>query len=131
MDVSFSGLLTNLKQKYDSKNYKTGDLCYSLQETAFAMLLEVAERAMAHTGKKELLLGGGVACNLRLQEMANKMCKERKAKCFIPESQYLQDNSAMIAYLGLKMYLSGISHYPKEIDILPGQRTDDVEVKWT
>ena len=31
------------------------DLAYSLQETAFAMLVEVSERALAHTGKKELL----------------------------------------------------------------------------
>jgi len=33
------------------------------------MLVEASERALAHTGKKELLLGGGVACNKRLQEM--------------------------------------------------------------
>jgi len=49
------------------------------------MLIECSERAMAHTGKKELLLGGGVACNTRLQEMAKIMCKERKAKLFVPD----------------------------------------------
>jgi len=59
MDVSFSGILTDLKRKYDSKKYKVEDLCYSLQETVFAMLVEISERAMAHTGKGELLLGGG------------------------------------------------------------------------
>jgi len=56
MDVGFGGLLTNIKQKYDSGKYKVEDLCYSLQETVFAMLLEVSERAMAHCDKKELVL---------------------------------------------------------------------------
>jgi len=59
MDVSFGGIQTNLKQKYDTKLYSTEDLAYSLQETVFAMLVEVAERAMAHCGKQELVLGGG------------------------------------------------------------------------
>ena len=57
MDVAFSGLLTNLKQKFDSKKYKIEDLCYSLQETAFAMLIEASERALAHTEKNELVVG--------------------------------------------------------------------------
>jgi len=62
MDVAFSGMLTKLKQLLESKKYKLEDLCFSLQETAFVMLVEAAERALAHTGKSELLLGGGVAC---------------------------------------------------------------------
>jgi len=53
---------------------------FSLQETVFAMLVEASERALAHTGKKELLLGGGVACNKRLQEMCKIMCEERGCK---------------------------------------------------
>jgi len=68
MDVSFSGMQTKLQQLYD-RGTRIEDLSFSLQETAFAMLVEAAERAMAHTGKKELVLGGGVACNSRLQEM--------------------------------------------------------------
>src|SRR3989344_3997791 len=108
MDVSFGGLLTNLKQKFDSKRYKIEDLAFSMQETVFAMLIEVSERAMAHTGKKELLLGGGVACNRRLQEMAKIMCRERNAKCFVPENQFLVDNAAMIAWLGILEHKAGI-----------------------
>src|SRR3989344_3054032 len=84
MDVSFSGMQTKLQQLYDKKE-KIEDLAFSLQETAFAMLVEAAERALAHTGKKELVLGGGVACNSRLQEMCKIMCKERGAKFFCPE----------------------------------------------
>jgi glycoprotease/Kae1 family metallohydrolase len=130
MDVSFGGLLTNLKQKFDSKKYDINDLAYSMQETAFAMLIEVSERAMAHTGKKELLLGGGVACNKRLQEMAAIMCKERKAKFFVPENQFLVDNAAMIAWLGIIEHKAGIRMDADEMDIDPFERTDDIDVKW-
>jgi len=127
MDVSFSGMLTNLQQKLKSGT-SLEDLSYSLQETAFAMLLEVSERAMAHLGKKELLLGGGVACNSRLQEMAKKMCEERGAKMFCPERQFLVDNAAMIAWLGIISFKSG--NRTKEIDFDPAERTDDVDVRW-
>ncbi|MBD3252773.1 N(6)-L-threonylcarbamoyladenine synthase Kae1 [Candidatus Pacearchaeota archaeon] len=132
MDVAFSGLLTNLKQKYE-KEFKIEDLAYSLQETAFVMLVEASERALAHTGKKELLLGGGVACNKRLQEMCKIMCKERNCKFFVPENQFLLDNGGMIAYLGEIMWKKGIYVKNKEIDNLdinPRQRTDEVEVSW-
>ncbi|MCH8329719.1 MAG: bifunctional N(6)-L-threonylcarbamoyladenine synthase/serine/threonine protein kinase [Nanoarchaeota archaeon] len=129
MDVSFSGILTNLKVKYDSKQYKTEDLCFSLQETVFAMLIEVSERAMAHTGKKELLLGGGVACNKRLREMCSIMCRERNAKLFVPENQFLVDNALMIGWQGILQKHEATKEYD-EIDIKPYERTDDVEVTW-
>lgn len=129
MDVSFGGILTNLKQKCDSEKYKIEDLCYSLQETAFAMLVEVTERAMAHTEKNELVLGGGVACNKRLQEMCRIMCKERNAKSFVPENEFLTDNGLMIGWLGILMKNKAVKNYNK-IDIKPYERTDDVEVNW-
>ena len=133
MDIALSGILTNLKQKLDSKKYKLQDLAYSMQETVFAMLVEVAERALAHTGKKELLLGGGVACNSRLQEMCKIMCRERGAKFFCPSNDLLQDNGAMIAYTSEIMFKSGIKipHTRLDkLDIAPRQRTDEVKVNW-
>lgn len=142
MDFAFSGILTNLKQKLDSKSskddsgepkYNLNDLAYSLQEFVFAVLVESAERALAHVGKKELLLAGGVACNSRLQEMCRIMCKERGAKFFCPEKSLLVDNGAMIAYLGEIMYNSGIEFSFKnleQIDIMPRQRTDEIQIMW-
>jgi tRNA A37 threonylcarbamoyltransferase TsaD len=64
MDVSFSGILTAALAKKASTSLE--NLCYSIQETTFAMLVEVTERAMAHLAKSEVLLGGGVARNSRL-----------------------------------------------------------------
>ncbi|MFA4960409.1 MAG: KEOPS complex N(6)-L-threonylcarbamoyladenine synthase Kae1 [Candidatus Pacearchaeota archaeon] len=132
MDVSFSGIQTKLRNLL-SKGIPIEDLSFSMQETVFAMLVEAAERALAHTGKKELLLGGGVACNSRLQEMCKIMCEERNVKFFCPEKSLLVDNAGMIGYLGLKMLKAGISKNVQEfdeIDISPRERTDDVEVKW-
>jgi N6-L-threonylcarbamoyladenine synthase len=134
MDVAFSGLLTNVKQKYNSGKYSIEQLCYSFQEHVFAMLLEVAERAMAHLAKKELALGGGVACNSRLQEMAIKMARARKARCFIPPKPLLVDNAAMIGITAKFMLKARQYGFDKkeieEIRIKPYQRTDDVEVFW-
>ncbi len=130
MDVAFSGLQTKLKNLLD-KGFDIRDLSYSMQEVVFAMLVEAAERALAHTGKKELLLGGGVACNSRLQEMCKIMCEERGVKFFCPDRSLLVDNAGMIAYLGLKMFKAGI--FEKDlgmVDIAPRERTDEVEVSW-
>ena len=134
MDVSFSGMQTKLQQLFD-KGEKIENLAYSMQETAFAMLVEASERALAHTGKNELVLGGGVACNSRFQEMCKIMCKERGAKFFCPEKGLLTDNAAMIAFTG-EVMLKGRKNKKEillnwdEIDIKPRERTDDVEVSW-
>lgn len=130
MDISLGGLQTNLSQKIKSGRYSKEDLCFSVQETVFAMLVEVAERAMAHTGKSELLLGGGVACNKRLQEMCKVMCEERGAESFVLENQFLVDNAAMIAICGFEMYKADMKIKIEEATIRPYERTDQVEVRW-
>lgn len=130
MDVSFGGILTNLQTKFKSNKFSKEDLCYSGQETVFSMLVEVTERALAHTGKKEVLLGGGVACNKRLQEMVKVMCKERGAKSYCPENQYLVDNGAMIAWLGKLQFDAGMILKIEKAGIEPYIRTDEIAVKW-
>ncbi len=129
MDVSFSGMQTKLQQLYDS-GVSLNDLAFSLQETAFAMLVEAGERALAHTGKKELVLGGGVACNSRFQEMCKIMCLERGAKFFCPAREFLIDNGAMIAFTGEIMFKSGVRESAESIKVKPRERTDDVDVVW-
>ena len=129
MDVSFGGILTNLKQKY-KQGLSKKDLAYSMQETVFAMMIEVAERALAHCNKKELLLGGGVACNKRLQQMAKQMCKDRNAKCFVLPNEFNVDNGAMIAWQGILEFTSGKTTQIKNSMIKPYERTNDVKVGW-
>jgi glycoprotease/Kae1 family metallohydrolase len=130
MDVNFAGIQTKLKQLIKDGKHSTEDLCFSIQETVFAMLLEVSERALAHTEKKELLLGGGVACNTRLQEMAHVMCQERGATCFVLPNEFNIDNAAMIAWQGIIQFNSGQRTAIQSSQIDPYLRTDDVDVTW-
>jgi universal protein Kae1 len=128
MDFSFSGLVTDLTRRYKSKEYKVEDLCFSFQETAFSMLTEVVERALAHTEKSEVLLTGGVAANKRLTEMLNIMCKERNAKFYVVPMEWTGDQGLMIAWNGILAYKKG--QKLKDFDIKPKWRTDEVRVDW-
>lgn len=128
MDLSFSGLSTAATEA--AKKHELADVCYSLQETAFAMLVEVTERAMAHAEKKEAMLVGGVGANKRLGEMLNTMCLERGAKFYLPPRKFMGDNGSMIAYTGLLMHKSGVETPIEESGVRPNYRTDDVAVTW-
>ena len=131
MDVSFSGMQTKISH-LGKKGHGKEDLAFSLQETAFAMLVEAGERALAHTGKRELVLGGGVASNSRLKEMCEIMCKERGARLFCPERSLLVDNAGMIAFTGELMLNKDkkLAKNWEKVDIKPRERTDEVKVTW-
>jgi len=126
MDLAFSGLLTAVK-KVAAKESKQ-KLCYSVQETAFAMLVEAAERCLCHTRKKEVIIVGGVAQNVRLQEMLSLMCKEQGAKFAVVPAQYAGDNGAMIALTGLQALLS--SKVPSSVAPDQNLRIDKTVVTW-
>lgn len=134
MDVSFSGILSYLEERakklLKSGEYTKSDLCFSLQETIFAMLVETTERAMAHCGSQEVLICGGVGCNLRLQEMMNTMCEERGAKLYATDESFCIDNGAMIAQAGYLMFTSGITTPLQDTWVTQRYRTDDVNATW-
>ena len=149
MDVSFSGILSAIEKKADpskaQKKRKNGtdeavetpvsefshaDLCFSLQETIFAMLVETTERALAHCGSQEVLIVGGVGCNERLQEMMGIMCKERGAKLFATDERFCIDNGVMIAHAGWEMFRNGSRMAWREGTVTQRYRTDEVEVTW-
>ncbi len=128
MDFSFSGLTTAAQESVKSASLP--DVCHSFQETAFAMLIEVTERAVAHTGKREVLLAGGVGANSRLREMLKIMCEDRGIEFYVPEKRFMGDNGAMIAYLGLLMYKSGYRTAIEDSKVNPNFRPDDAVVTW-
>ncbi|MEE9150313.1 MAG: bifunctional N(6)-L-threonylcarbamoyladenine synthase/serine/threonine protein kinase [Thermoplasmata archaeon] len=129
MDISFSGMLTAASNLFKNGERKE-DLCHSIQETAFAMLTEVTERAMAHTGIEEVLLGGGVASNKRLQKMLRDMASARSAKFAVPPQKLCIDNGAMIAWMGIIMYEAGVRMDLKDTVVKQKYRADEVEVMW-
>jgi N6-L-threonylcarbamoyladenine synthase/protein kinase Bud32 len=126
MDLAFSGLVSAAKDCGEAIE----DVCYSLQETAFAMCVEVTERALAHTGKDEVLLVGGVGANRRLQTMLSQMSEDRGARLFVPDMRYLGDNGAMIAYTGKIMLESGYAMEAGGSQVNPTYRSDQVQVTW-
>ncbi len=134
MDLSFSGLYTAAKRLLESKDYNKkyilNDVAYSLQETAFAMLTEVTERALAHTEKNEVLLTGGVAANKRLQEMIKYISTEHGARFEVVPLKYSGDNGAMIGWTGLLRYEAEGGHTILETQINPKERMDQITIPW-
>ena len=129
MDFSFSGLLSAALRQHQ-KGTAIEDVCFSLQETAFAMLVEVTERALSHTQKDEVMLCGGVSANSRLREMLKTMSEEHGAKFYMPEMKLCGDNGVMIAWLGLLMCRQFGPMDLKDTGIIQRFRTDEVDIPW-
>lgn len=133
MDVSFSGILTSVEAYTFDKRFRAdgqprnpndediitpADLCFSLQETIFAMLVEITEWAMAHIGSKEVLIVGGVGCehliptmlhliysltaNVRLQDMMGIMAQERGGKVFATDERSVPEFH-ILSYFDLEL----------------------------
>ncbi len=129
-DVSFSGLLT-AAVKLISCNAPLTETCYSLQETAFAMLAEAVERALSFTTKKEMMIVGGVAANKRLAQMLDSVCNRQDAKLFVCPIKYAGDNGAQIAWTALQEYLTTkMNVQVEESTVQQSWRLDIVHVSW-
>jgi N6-L-threonylcarbamoyladenine synthase len=134
MDVSFSGILTYMEQEAKTKLDKglvtKADLCFSLQETIFAMLVETTERAMAHCGNDQVLIVGGVGCNKRLQKMMADMVEARGGSLCAMDHRYCIDNGAMIAQAGILSLQYGVTTELEDTQCTQRFRTDQVKVVW-
>ena len=130
MDLSYSGLLTAITTELMTGKHDVNDLCFSLQETAYAMLGEITERALAHTNKPELLLTGGVAANKRLAGIVIDIAEDHDATPYIVPIRLAADNGAMIAWTGLIAYKAGHQTPLDESHVNPYWRMDQVKVPW-
>jgi len=148
MDVSFSGILARVeemaKRLETSKTGEQGpwtddetgeevtkeDLCFTLQETVFAMLVEITERAMAHVGANQVLIVGGVGCNERLQQMMGMMASERAGSVYATDERFCIDNGIMIAHAGLLAWKMGFRTGLEESTFTQRFRTDEVLIDW-
>ncbi|KAI4204388.1 MAG: hypothetical protein LQ350_001144 [Teloschistes chrysophthalmus] len=144
MDCTFAGILTSIdalaaKLEQDPTGWTDEttsdvitreDLCFSLQETVFAMLVEITERAMAHVNSSQVLIVGGVGCNERLQEMMGIMARERGGNVYATDESFCIDNGIMIAHAGLLAYQTGFVTPLRDSTCTQRFRTDEVLVKW-
>jgi universal protein Kae1 len=129
MDVAFSGMLT-AALGLARRGVARADLAYSVEVTAYSMLTEITERALAHRRRESVVLGGGVACNERLREMVRLMAEGRGAHSFAPPRSLCVDNGAMIAWTGLLSLQSGGATRVADSAVQPRQRTDLVGAPW-
>lgn len=146
MDLSMSGILEyvdslahdlfagkrtkHLVDEDDGEPITVEDLCFSLQENLFSMLVEITERAMAHVNSNQVLIVGGVGCNKRLQEMMGVMASDRNGSIFATDERFCIDNGIMIAHAGLLAYRVGHRTTLEDSVCRQKFRTDDVFVKW-
>lgn len=129
-DVSYSGLLT-AAVRLVGKGRSKSDVCYTLREIAFSSVVEVAERGLAHTGKGEVVLTGGVAANKLLNWKVEAMSRMHGARFKPIPAKYAGDNGVMIAVTGLLAYKSGVEPVaPEEAVIRQRWRIDRVDVPW-
>jgi len=128
-DVSYSGLLTASLAKLRS-GAKLEDVCYSMQEVSCSMLAEAVERSLAYTGKKEILLTGGVAANRTLQRKLEDVAKLHDAVCHVVDSAYTADCGAQIAWTGMLALRAGLAARVDEAHVRPKWRLEDVDIPW-
>jgi universal protein Kae1 len=129
MDISYSGMLTAARKLF-SEGTQISDICFSVQETAFGMLAEIAERALAHTKKGELLLTGGVARNNRLTEILEGVSERHGVQFHRVSPPLAGDQGAMIAWNGILQYVSGHEISVNCSHVLPKWRTDEQDIQW-
>src|ERR687888_218168 len=130
-DVSLSGLLTTAIRLASERRNALPDICYSIQETAFAMITESVERAVSFTGKKETMIVGGVAANKRLCDMLENASKRLDSNLFVCPVNFAGDNGAQIAWTGLLDYITTKGHVNIEDSFTcQSWRVDSVDVRW-
>jgi N6-L-threonylcarbamoyladenine synthase len=130
-DVSLSGLLTAAIRLASNKNNSLEDICYSLQETAFAMVTETIERAVSFTDKKEIMIVGGVAANKRLAQMLETACNRQDALLYACPIQFAGDNGAQIAWTGILHFTTTKMEISiEESFVRQSWRLDTVDVSW-
>jgi N6-L-threonylcarbamoyladenine synthase len=128
-DVSYSGLLTASLARLRA-GAKLEDVCYSMQEVSCSMLAEAVERSIAYTGKKELLLTGGVAANRTLQKKLEEVARLHDARFFVVEAPYTGDNGAQIAWTGMLALRAGLTIPARLASVRPKWRLEDVDIPW-
>ncbi|ODQ77183.1 hypothetical protein BABINDRAFT_169312 [Babjeviella inositovora NRRL Y-12698] len=126
----FAGNKNKLLVAADGSSVTPEDLCFSLQECLYAMLVEITERAMAHVQLQQVLIVGGVGSNERLQQMMAQMVQDRNGSVFATDERFCIDNGIMIAHAGLLAYRMGQTNELWDTVCSQKFRTDEVYVNW-
>jgi len=103
LDFSFSGLKTAVATEVEDRSLDEqmiADISRAFQEAAVDTLTIKCRRALTESGRKQLVVAGGVSANQHLRETIKKMAADQSAEVFYPRPQFATDNGAMIAFAG-------------------------------
>ncbi len=111
-DFSFSGLKTAVARWVERREalgepVPVADVAASFQEAVVDVLVRKAVDACRSEGIGHLLLGGGVAANTRLREMALERATRVGVAVRVPPRRLCTDNGAMVAALGSLLIAAG------------------------
>jgi len=108
-DFSFSGLKTAVARFMATRgaDVAVADVCASFQEAVADVLTTKAIAACRDRGYDTLVVGGGVAANSRLRELAAVRCGAAGLRLRIPRPDLCTDNGAMVAALGALLVEAG------------------------
>ncbi len=107
-DFSFSGLKTAVLYLLRRQTPPLADVAASAQEAIADVLTHKAVRAARRLGRTRLVLGGGVAANTRVRELAAERARAAGIDLFVPPRPLCTDNAAMIAVRGAELLEAGV-----------------------
>ncbi|MDK7213285.1 tRNA (adenosine(37)-N6)-threonylcarbamoyltransferase complex transferase subunit TsaD [Corynebacterium pyruviciproducens] len=119
-DFSFSGLKTSVARyveaaEREDRVISVEDVCASFQEAVADVLTFKAVRACQDVDAHVLLLGGGVAANSRLRELAAERCATAGIELRVPRFKLCTDNGVMIAAVAAQRIYEGAQPSPLSI----------------
>lgn len=103
LDFSFSGLKTftrNTVPEGALDAQTVADIAAAFQDAAVDTLVIKCRRALEQTGRRRLIVAGGVGANVLLRERLREMTAESGREVFYPRPEFCTDNGAMIAFAG-------------------------------
>lgn len=114
-DFSFSGLKTAVARYVETNGTdNVPDIAASFREAVADVLTRKAVDACREYNVPRLLLGGGVAANERIRQLAAERCADNGIELRVPPLSLCTDNGAMIAALGAHLVERGVA--PSDID---------------
>ena len=121
---TFSGLKTAVARWVEAKNragenVPVNDVAASFQEAVADVLTRRAVAACRDRGVDHLVIGGGVAANSRLRELAAQRCAAAGIVLRTPPPRLCTDNGAMVAALGVLMVERDIEPSPLDLPADP------------
>jgi N6-L-threonylcarbamoyladenine synthase len=113
LDFSFSGLKTAALVALRGRaldDQVRADVACGFQEAVIATLAEKCRRALRVTGRRRLVVAGGVGANQRLRERLDGVARDGGAQAYFPRPEFCTDNGAMIALVGCLRLQAGEIH---------------------